>query len=188
MIRIPLEHNIYTNPLYYFDKASDNLNFNQWLDTKIFPDNLDKINIQFPIINNHFYLNYWTETPIETHRDLLFSIYDFYFKCEIDQDYAGEHNLPIQSGYWFFYLDITGCYLDGFDKIDKNTLKIYTKSLQSIPNVSIPIPNIVVKNIQTDKSIKEKSYLCKKCYYLNVIERTKCPRCKTVLTKENRKY
>ena len=118
----------FLNPFYYYTPESNNKLIQSWLDQKIFakPQKLGITNILFPLENGVYYQNYWTETPIITNRDLLLNIYEFYFKCEIDGDFTSENNLSIHSGYWFFFLDISGWMLEGYEIIDDNSIKIYT--------------------------------------------------------------
>ena len=176
MIVPPFEHNIYTNPHYYYDAStSADKTTQEWLDTQIqlngTPIDPLKITLQFQIDHNVFYSIYLGK-EIKTYRDLVYATYDFYMKEAIDMEFTEAHELPINCGYWYFYLDIIGCYLAGFEIKNNNTIQICARPQKTKPTKTV------------EKIVP--SYLCKKCYHLHISERTHCNRCKTALTPENR--
>jgi len=179
--RPPFEHNIYLNPQYYYDfSISSNKEIQEWLDKPIkFKENLidsSNITVYFETWNKNYY-PILAKTEIKTFRELLFFCYKFYLKHEIDKDFVLKKKMPIETGYWFFYLDLTGCFLDKIEISDINHIFVHLKSPKGAPNKPTN-PDIV----------DTRSYLCKQCYTLHIKDLKKCPKCNCYLIMENRKY
>lgn len=183
LIKIPAYYNIYLNPEYYFDQSTHSDNLQKWLDQPITfkGQSIDLVNtiLHFPLPSDNFY-PYHPTIPLKTNLDILLACNEFYFETEIDWEYAHFNKLPIETGYWYFYLDITGSLLTGFEVRDTDEIII---------NLSKETDKIS-QSLNSTNEIKIKPghcFLCKKCYHCNLPDKLnkRCSGCKTILIPDN---